>query len=38
MEPAMRSEGSVDLKSGMRFQLTRTQMTPAKEMALRKKT
>ena len=35
MEPAMRSEGRVDLKRGVRFQLMRTQMTPAKETALR---
>src|ERR1700738_5161394 len=34
----MRSEGSADLKSGVRFQLTSTQMTPAKEMALSRKT
>src|ERR1700676_1857583 len=34
MEPAMRSEGSADLKRGVRFQFTSTQMTPAKEMAL----
>ena len=34
----MRSEGSADLKSGVRFQLTRTQMTAAKESALRAKT
>src|SRR5882757_959149 len=38
MDPAMRSAGSVLLKSGTRFQLTSIQMTPAKEMALRKKT
>ena len=34
----MRSEGRADLKRGVRFQLTRTQMTPAKETALRAKT
>ena len=33
-----RSEGSADLKRGMRFQLTSTQMTPAKETELRRKT
>ena len=38
MEPEMRSAGRADLKRGVRFQLTRTQMTPAKETALRAKT
>ena len=38
MEPAMRSDGSADLNSGVRFQLTRTQMTAAKERELRRKT
>src|ERR1700678_3828926 len=38
MEPAMRSEGNADLNNGMRFQLTSTQMTPANDRALRKKT
>src|SRR6266702_4480438 len=38
MEAAIRSDGSADLNSGMRFQLTRTQITAAKESELSRKT
>jgi hypothetical protein len=38
MEAAIRSEGSVDLKSGIRFQLNSTQMTAANETEFSRKT
>jgi hypothetical protein len=38
IEPEMRSVGSADLNSGVRFQLTSTQITPANESELSAKT